>query len=298
VLARGSGHGGGLDTTPTNVRPKRRGRLHGGLYVLPSLFTVGTLVCGYIAVLETLKAATAMMAAGAAADLSRFAFDNAAKAIGWAWLFDGFDGRIARLTNSSSDFGREFDSLADVIAFGVAPALLAFAWGVRPVVEALGPAWGEHLRYGGWIITFAFVICGAARLARFNIQSTRPASDRRYFVGLPIPAAAGVVAAIVHCRKDAIHDWNYGMAWLVLVGVLSFLMVSRVRYPSFKNVDLRQRRPYVAVILIGLIIYLVYAYSEYVLLLFTVGYMLSGPTSRLLSRHRPSPPPPQEVHAQ
>src|SRR5215469_8949500 len=227
-----------LTTVPT-VRAKRKGRLHGGLYVLPSLFTVGTLVCGYIAVLETLKATTAMAAAGGAADLSRFAFDNAAKAIGWAWLFDGFDGRIARLTNSTSDFGREFDSLADVIAFGVAPALLAFAWGVRPVEQALGPVWSEHLRYGGWIISFAFVICGAARLARFNIQSSRPSSDRRYFVGLPIPAAAGVVASIVHCRKDAIHDWNYGMAWLVLVALLSFLMVSRVRYATFKNVDLR-----------------------------------------------------------
>lgn len=287
-----------MATSVSNVEAKQRGRLRGGLYVLPSLFTVGTLVCGYIAVLETLKATTAMMAAGAAADLSRFAFDSAAKFIGWAWLADGLDGRIARLTNSSSDFGREFDSLADVIAFGIAPAFLAFAWGVRPVAEELGPVWGEQLRYGGWIVTFAFVICGAARLARFNIQSSRPASDRRYFVGLPIPAAAGVVAAVVHCRKDAIHDWNYGIAWLVLVAVLSFLMVSRVRYASFKNVDLRQRRPYVAVILIGLIIYLVYAYSEYVLLLFTMGYMLSGPTARLLSRRRPSPPPPQEVHAQ
>jgi CDP-diacylglycerol---serine O-phosphatidyltransferase len=288
-----------LGTSLSTPGPKRKGRLRRGLYILPSLFTVGTLVCGYLAILETLKATTAMMAAGAASDLSRFAFDNAAKAIGWAWVFDGFDGRIARLTNSTSDFGREFDSLADIITFGVAPALLAFAWGVRPVEEALGPVvWSEHLRQGGWIITFAFVICGAARLARFNIQSTRPASDRRYFVGLPIPAAAGVVAAIVHCRKDAIHDLNYGMAWLALVAILSFLMVSRVRYPSLKNVDLRQRRPYVAVILIGLIFYLVYAYSEYVLLLFTVGYMLSGPTSRLLSRHRPSPPPPQEVHAQ
>jgi CDP-diacylglycerol---serine O-phosphatidyltransferase len=287
-----------LGASASSLGPKRKGRLHGGLYVLPSLFTVGTLVCGYLAVLETLKATTAMMAAGAASDLSRFAFDNAAKAIGWAWLFDGFDGRIARLTNSTSDFGREFDSLADVIAFGVAPALLAFAWGVRPVEEALGPVWSEHLRYVGWFITFAFVICGAARLARFNIQSTRPSSDRRFFVGLPIPAAAGVVAAIVHCRKDAIYDWNYGIGWLVLIAILSFLMVSRVRYHTFKNVDLRQRRPYVAVILIGLTIYLVYAYSEYVLLLFTVGYMLSGPTARLLSRHRPSPPPPQEVHAQ
>lgn len=287
-----------MDDRATTLEPKRRGRLHGGLYILPSLFTVGTLVCGYLAILETLKATTAMMAGGAAADLSRLAFDNAAKAIGWAFVFDGFDGRIARLTNSTSDFGREFDSLADVIAFGVAPALLAFAWGVRPVEAAIGPPWAEHLRYSGWIITFAFVICGAARLARFNIQSARPASDRRHFVGLPIPAAAGVVAAIVHCRKYAIHDWNYGMAWLVLVAFLSFLMVSRLRYPSFKTLDLRRARPYVVVIAIGLVGTIIYFYSEYVLLLFTVAYLVSGPSSRLLSRRRPGPPSPREVHAQ
>jgi CDP-diacylglycerol--serine O-phosphatidyltransferase len=280
------------------IKPRRKGRLHGGLYVLPSLFTVGTLICGYIAILETLKATTAMIGGGAAADLSRYAFDNAAKAIGWAWVFDGFDGRVARWTNSASDFGREFDSLADVIAFGVAPALLAFAWGVRPVEEAVGPMWSEHLRYGGWLITFAFVICGAARLARFNIQSLRPTTDRRHFVGLPIPAGAGVIAAVVHCRKDAIHDWNWGIAWLVLVALLSFLMVSRVRYPSFKTMDMRRERQYVAAILIGLVCLFVYLYSEIVLLLLTVGYMMSGPTARLLSRHRPSHPPPQEVHAQ
>jgi CDP-diacylglycerol---serine O-phosphatidyltransferase len=283
--------------SPT-ITTRRKGGLHGGLYVLPMIFTVGTLICGYISVLETLKATTAMMVGGAAADLSRFAFDSASKAIGWAWVFDGFDGRIARWTNSASDFGREFDSLADVIAFGVAPALLAFAWGVRPVEQALGPVWSEHLRYGGWLITFAFVICGAARLARFNIQSLRPSTDRRYFVGLPIPAAAGVIAAMVHCRKDAIYDWNWGMAWLVLVALLSFLMVSRVRYSSFKTVDVRRARPYVVVILIGLVALVVYTYSEIVLLLLTVGYMVSGPSARLLSRRRPTPPPPQEVHAQ
>jgi CDP-diacylglycerol---serine O-phosphatidyltransferase len=279
------------------LEPRRKGRLHGGFFILPSLFTVGTLVCGYLAILSTLKASTALLAGGPGADLSWLGFDFAAKAIGWAVLFDGLDGRIARLTNSTSEFGREFDSLADVIAFGVAPALLAFAWGIKPVEQALGPLWSEHLRSMGWIVTFAFVICGAARLARFNIQSSRPSSDRRHFVGLPIPAAAGVIAAVVHWRKDAISDWNFGMVWLVLVAALSFLMVSRVRYYSFKTLDLRRARPYAAIILIGLFIYLVYAYSEYVLLVGAVGYMLSGPTARLLTRHRPSPPPPQEVHA-
>ena len=282
----------------TALRPKGKGRLHGGFYILPSLFTVGTLICGYLSILSTLNGSTAMLAGGAAADFSRFAFDNAAKAIGWAFLLDGFDGRVARLTGSTSDFGREFDSLADVIAFGVAPALLAFAWGIRPVEEVVGPLWREHLTTIGWTITFGFVICGAARLARFNIQSVRPTMDRRHFVGLPIPAAAGVVAAVVHCRKYAIHDWNYGIAWLALVAVLAFLMVSRVRYYSFKTLDLHRARPYALVILIGIASYIIYLYSEYILLVGAVGYMLSGPTARLLSRHRPAPPAPREVHAQ
>lgn len=287
-----------METTETPLKPKAKGRLHGGFYILPSLFTVGTLICGYLSILSTLKGATAMLTAGAAIDVSRFAFDNASKAIGWAFLLDGFDGRVARLTNSSSDFGREFDSLADVIAFGVAPAVLAFAWGIRPVEEVIGPLWREHLTTIGWVITFGFVICGAARLARFNIQSARPSVDRRHFVGLPIPAAAGVIAAIVHCRKYAIHDWNYGIGWLVLIAALAFLMVSRVRYYSFKTVDLHRARSYVLVILIGIACYVIYLYSEYILLVGAVGYMLSGPTARLLSRHRPAPPAPRQVHAQ
>lgn len=287
-----------VEASEAPLNPKAKGRLHGGFYVLPSLFTVGTLICGYLSILSTLKGATAMLTAGAAVDASRFAFDNASKAIGWAFLLDGFDGRVARLTNSTSDFGREFDSLADVIAFGVAPAVLAFAWGIRPVEEIVGPLWREHLTTIGWIITFGFVICGAARLARFNIQSVRPSVDRRHFVGLPIPAAAGVIAAIVHCRKYAIHDWNYSVGWLVLIAALAFLMVSRIRYYSFKALDLRRARPYVLVILIGIVSYIVYLYSEYILMVGAVGYMLSGPTARLLSRHRPAPPAPREVHAQ
>ena len=163
------------------------------MYVLPSLFTVGTLICGYFAVLSTLQGAQ-LMAAGAAGVIVGAAFDNAAKAIGWAIVFDGLDGRIARLTNSTSNFGREFDSLADVITFGLAPGLLAYAWGVRPAIDAAQLPLTHHLRPVGWIITFAYLICGAARLGRFNIDSVKPGGDRRFFVGLPIPAAASPVS--------------------------------------------------------------------------------------------------------
>lgn len=272
---------------------RKKGRLRRGVYLLPSLFTVGTLVCGFYAILQTLRGAGLL---AMEAD-SRLAFDYAARAIGWAILFDGLDGRIARMTNSSSEFGREFDSLADVITFGLAPALLAYTWGVRPVEQVLGSRFVERLPQIGWMVAFAYLICGAARLARFNIDAVKPTTDRRSFVGLPIPGAAGVIAAVVHFFKYPINEWPYGAAWLAIVGALAFLMVSRVRYPSFKAFDLRRRRPYVAIILIGIIVYFIWAFSEPALLLLAMVYSLSGPVSRLTSKIRPHPPAPEEVHA-
>jgi CDP-diacylglycerol---serine O-phosphatidyltransferase len=272
---------------------KRRGRLRRGIYLLPSLFTVGTLVCGFIAILQTLRGAGLL----ATQTDARLAFDYAARAIGWAILFDGFDGRIARMTNSSSEFGREFDSLADVITFGLAPAILAYTWGVRPIADIFALRYVDHLPQLGWLVTFTFLICGAARLARFNIDSGKPTTNRRQFVGLPIPGAAGVVAATVHFFKYPINDWPYGLIWLAIIALLAFLMVSRVRYPSFKAIDLRRRRPYVAIILIGIVVYGVWAFSEIVLMIMALVYSLSGPVSRLTSRLRPHPPAPEEVHA-
>jgi CDP-diacylglycerol--serine O-phosphatidyltransferase len=273
-----------LESAEPKVKPARHG-LSRGIYLLPSLFTAGTLVCGYVALLSTLRGD----------------FDYAAKAIGYAILFDALDGRIARLTNSSSDFGREFDSLADVIGFGVAPAFLAFAWGIRPIEEIAGTQLVQHLREAGWVITFAFVICGAARLARFNIQSARPAEDRRYFVGLPIPGGAAVIAAVVHWAKYPVNDWIYGVIWMIVVGLVSFFMVSRLRYPTFKTVDLRRRRSYMGIILIGIAVYAIWAYSEYVLLVVAVVYAFYGPAARLASKLRPHPPSTSsagtEVHA-
>ncbi|MBZ5671038.1 MAG: CDP-diacylglycerol--serine O-phosphatidyltransferase [Acidobacteriia bacterium] len=274
---------------------KRQG-IRRGVYVLPSLFTVGTLVCGYFAILSTLRGAQ-MLAAGVATGLSLVAFDNAARALGWAILFDGLDGRIARLTNTASPFGREFDSLADVITFGVAPAFLAFVWGVRGVDEIAGRDLIQHIRQVAWIITFAYVICGAARLARFNIDTVKPAGDRRFFVGLPIPAAAGVVAAIVHWQKQPLNSWEFAVGWLAVIGILAFLMVSRMRYYSFKALDLRKRRSYLAVIFIGLIIWGIWSFSEPVLLTLALTYALSGIILRITSKIRPHPPAPEEVHA-
>ncbi|MGH9432048.1 MAG: CDP-diacylglycerol--serine O-phosphatidyltransferase [Terriglobia bacterium] len=280
---------------PAKAAPRR------GVYILPSLFTLGTLICGYIAILSTLNGAQ-MLAAhmGSAATLA--AFDDAAKKIGWAIVFDGLDGRIARLTNSSSDFGKEFDSLADVIAFGVAPAFLAYAWGVRAVQQIASAHLVFYLQKAGWIVAFAFVLCGAARLARFNIDKGSSA-DRRYFVGLPIPAGAGLIAAIVHWTKYPVNDWVYGILWLAVLGVTAFLMVSRVRYFSFKRLDLRRQRPFFYIIIFGIIIWAVWTYSEPVLLVLAAVYALSGPVSRLVSKLRPHHPAPasegstgQEAH--
>ena len=267
-----------------------------GIYILPSIFTVGTLLCGYYAILSTFRAIE-LQTAGLSAGLALIAFDNAAKAIGWAIVFDGFDGRIARLTGSTSEFGREFDSLADVITFGVAPALLAYAWGVRALDVSYGAEAVKHLRQIGWVVSFAYVICGAARLARFNIDSGKATQDRRFFVGLPIPAAAGVVAAIVHWTKNPLDEWIHGAIGLGLMALLAYLMVSRVRYYSFKAVNLRQRRPYVAIVALGLIVWSIAAYSEPVLLALALTYLLSGPLSRIIFRSRPQPPAPKEVHA-
>jgi CDP-diacylglycerol--serine O-phosphatidyltransferase len=274
----------------------KKDRLRRGIYILPSLFTVGTLVCGYYAILSTLRGSQTL-ATGVGVGLSLVAFDNAAKAIGWAILFDGLDGRIARLTNSTSGFGREFDSLADVISFGVAPAMLAYVWGVRGVDGILGAEWIQHLRQLGWMVTFAYVICGAARLARFNIDTVKPTIDRRFFVGLPIPASAGVIAAIVHWEKQPVSYWGHGLVWLGIVALLAFLMVSKMRYYSFKALDLRKRRPYVAIIFLGLIVGAIAAYSEPVLLTLALTYLLSGIILRIVSRLRPHPPAPEEVHA-
>lgn len=287
--------------------PTERRGIRRGIYILPSLFTVGTLVCGYFAILATqragqfLAAAAAATAAAKAAELSALAataLDNAAKAIGWAILADGLDGRIARLTNTASAFGRELDSLADVVAFGVAPSILAYVWGVRAIVEPAGsPPVTQLIHAAPGILTFLYVICGAARLARFNIDTLKPASDRRFFVGMPIPAAAGFVAAVVHFYKEPITAWQFSAIWLVIVGFLGILMVSRMRYYSFKTLDLRKRRSYLVIIAIGLVIGGIWFFSEAVLMALAITYTISGIVLRITSRIRPHPPAPEEVHA-
>jgi CDP-diacylglycerol--serine O-phosphatidyltransferase len=201
------------------------------------------------------------------------------------------------MTNTTSDFGRELDSLADIISFGIAPALLAYAWGVQFVDASTGVALLDHLHRAGQFIVFLFLLCGAARLARFNIQKNpvpknpgRP--DRKYFVGLPIPAAAAAVAAVVYFfDSQPITSWQLSAAWIVTLALLGFLMVSTWRYYSFKDINLRSPRSSLIVVLMGLLIILVWFYSQIVLLLLAMAYVLSGIVIRVLGilrRLRPS----------
>ena len=229
-------------------------------------------------------------------------FEVAAKAIGTAVVLDGLDGRIARLTNTVSDFGREMDSLADVITFGIAPAVLAYCWGVQFVAPAgLLP---DHR--AGYFIAFLYLVCGAARLARFNVQTNpvpknpgRP--DRKYFVGLPIPAAAAIIAAIVYAADSVpLEWWLLSVLWLALLALLSFLMVSTWRYPSFKEVNLTGPRSPLTVILFAALIYLIWNYSQPVLLALSMLYVGTGIVIRaggiIRRRFRPHPPPPHPEH--
>jgi len=240
----------------------RGSRFRRGVYLLPSLFTVGNLLCGYYAVLMTMQ--------GTSQD-----FDNAAKAIGLAILFDSLDGRVARMIGGDSEFGKQFDSLADVISFGVAPAMLAFVWGLHGLSESDPLA--KHVLLMGWIVTLGFVLCCAWRLARFNIQGMMPGSSNRYFVGMPTPGAAAMVAAMVHAKKFPLDDMRLGAAWLVLVAVLAVLMVSKLRFYGFKDLKWNVRQPPLLVVLLALLIVLAYFYSEQVMLIGATCYTLSGP---------------------
>jgi len=253
-------------------------------YALPTLFTVGTLFCGYYCLMKTVQAMS--LPPEAAGQAAQF-FDAAAKAIGIAVFTDGVDGRIARATGATSEFGKEIDSLADCITFGVAPATLAFAWGIRTPEMMEGLWLAQYLPSLGYFIAFLYLTCGAARLARFNVQKNpRPKNPGRpgrgYFVGLPIPAAAGMLAAVIHFRQgDPISSWwPGGVLWTALIGLLAFLMVCTWRYSSFKGMNL-MRRPSVGVIFLASIVYLIWNFSEPVLLLMATTFVGSGIVTRL-----------------
>jgi CDP-diacylglycerol--serine O-phosphatidyltransferase len=272
-------------------RQRAKAQLRRGMFLLPSLFTAGSLGAGYFSITQTIDAITRD---------AQTHLDWAAIAILFAIPFDALDGRIARMTNTVTDFGRELDSLADVITFGVAPSLLAFVWGFHFLPDTLNPTFHEHLLKAGVFISFLFLLCGASRLARFNIshdaQPRNPGrSDRKYFVGMPIPAAAGLLAATVHFfNAYPIEYWWVSIPWLILVGLTGFLMVSTWRFWSAKEISLNRRHPFQILLLLAVIIYITLRFSNVVLFLCALAYMFSGIWARAAygwSRRRRRPEP-------
>jgi CDP-diacylglycerol--serine O-phosphatidyltransferase len=271
-------------------RPPRRQRK--GMYILPSLFTTANLAAGYYAILQVMHGSVG----------EAWHFDFAAKAIGFAILFDGVDGRIARMTKTSSDFGRELDSLADVITFGVAPALLAYMWGFHLLPPSLFADHEFRTKLGqfGAIASFLFLVAGASRLARFNIQTNPQPSnpgkpDKKYFVGMPIPAGAGVIAAVVHFTLgDPLATAWMAITWLLLVLAVGYLMVSTWRFYSFKDIHFGARQPFRLIVLLGALFAAIWFYSRWFLFGLALIYMISGVWWRLqwIIRRRPSPPAP------
>jgi len=240
-------------------QPPPRRRLGRGVFILPSLFTVGNLFCGYYAILATMKGN----------------YDQAAQAIGIAIILDMLDGRIARMTNTATSFGLQLDSLADVLSFGIAPSILVLVWGLPLLNTRLG-----------WIAAFTFTICGAMRLARFNIQ----AGHFKHFVGLPIPAAGGAIAAIVHFFVEPVSSRLIAGIMAAIVFSLAFLMVSTIKYSSLKNLTLG-KKSHLTILVLALLVALIYNYSRWTLLVLASCYTLSGILHKLASlfRHkRPS----------
>jgi CDP-diacylglycerol---serine O-phosphatidyltransferase len=285
-----------MSSYPQQAAPVRR-RPRKGLYLLPSIFTAGNLAAGYYAIAQAIQ--------GTAAE--PWHFDMAAKAIGVAIVFDFFDGGIARLTNTASDFGRELDSLADVITFGVAPAVLAWMWGFRMLPMEGNLDWRTQVIRIGAVMTFAFVLAGASRLARFNIQVNPQPSNpgrpgRKYFVGMPIPAGAGTIAAVVHLVQGTpLQIWWLSCGWGVFLAIISFLMVSTWRFFSFKGINFRQPQNFRWIIVMGIAIALIILSSQYVLFALALIYILSGVIARLYFVFRrptlPPPPPDEASHA-
>jgi CDP-diacylglycerol---serine O-phosphatidyltransferase len=235
------------------LRARARRRLSRGLFILPTLFTVGNLFCGYLSVWCSIRGT----------------FQTAAILIIAAAVLDMLDGRIARLTNSASRFGEEYDSLADLVSFGVAPAVLAYSWGLADFHRL------------GWMASFLFVVCGSMRLARFNIQTH--VADKKYFIGLPIPAAAGTIASLVLATPERLVERVWMAGLLVLTVILSYLMISTLRYRSFKDLDLRRQRRAWILPVIALVFAVVAYRPAATLLAIALVFAASGPVTKLVS---------------
>lgn len=235
-----------LDNLPLRRRAEDRPhRIRRGVYLLPSMFTVANLFCGYACVVYA----------------TQRDFERAALLIGIAMVLDTLDGFVARLTKSSTAFGVELDSLADVVSFGLAPAILAFTWGLYPLGRL------------GWAAGFIYVTAAAMRLARFNIQ-TGAVGDKRYFAGLPSPAAASVIASTVYFYPSGLHQREVALPALAMILVPAFLMVSTMRFRSVKAIDVGWRRSYLALFLVAVGLALIAWHPGIALVVMSYSYVV------------------------
>jgi CDP-diacylglycerol--serine O-phosphatidyltransferase len=274
-------------------KPVHRG-IRKGLYVIPTAFTAANIGMGFLAVLYSIRG---FRIAETDPVLASSFFNYAAIAIGLAILFDTLDGRVARMTKTTTEIGVQFDSLADVLTFGIAPIALIYSWGFGSSFDEKG---NEHAF--GVFLLFMYLMCGAFRLARFNLQAMRPRVmqegspkvDKKNFVGLPIPPAAGLMASIVHFAPMPLGSYGEGYArfysylFMILIAVLSVLMVSTVKYTSFKSAGTGRRNLYLVLVIaaVGMLIWL---YSNYVLLILSGTYVASGIIIYIISLFRRRP---------
>jgi CDP-diacylglycerol--serine O-phosphatidyltransferase len=239
--------------------PRRR-----GIFWLPNLLTTGALFAGFYAVVAAID----------------WRFDRAGIAVFVAMIFDGLDGRVARWTHTESAFGKEYDSLSDMVSFGLAPAIVTYQWGVARIAE-YGPLW----RRLGWLVCFFYAAAAALRLARFNSRSAT--QDKHYFEGLPSPSAAAIVAAFVWLASD---QTNIGLPGLILAFLVTAcagaLMISRFAFHSFKQVDAGGRVRFTYIVIVPLAFVLLALYPQVVLLLLFGGYALSAPLIWLFRKLR------------
>lgn len=254
-----------LIARPLRARPRKVAEpLKRGIFLVPAIITSLGLLAGFYSLISAITGH----------------FERAAAMIALAFVCDGLDGRIARASRTSSHFGVEYDSLSDLVAFGVAPAALVYTWALRPLA-----AWG-------WIVAGMYVVCAALRLARFNVEAA--SADKRRFVGLPVPGAAAVIAALVLASSYFEIDSPLALcvAANVLTAALAGLMISRVPYPSFKSIDLHHRAPLELIVVVLIAVAFAVAMPQLSAFLLATAYMLSGPYLMLRGERAVKPPAP------
>jgi CDP-diacylglycerol--serine O-phosphatidyltransferase len=253
-------------------RPDVRKNLRRGVYIVPTLFTMLNIFFGFRSIVNSMRAVEAITARRT--DLAVHAFEIACVSLLIAAIFDTFDGLAARQLGATSEFGKEYDSLADVVTFGCAPAVLVYAWGLQPLGKL------------GMGIAFLFLVSVSLRLARFNVMHGK--SDYRYFVGLPSPAGALTIAAVIYYAPAPVLDRQFALVILILTALTAFSMVSPIRWRAGKGINIQKGRPLMYVVLLAAVVAVGFAWPRPFGLGLALAYLASGPMMRLWSIAFPS----------